>query len=513
MEQQIRRVAVLGGGITGLSAAFYLLKLAKERGEKLEVTVLEGSNRLGGRVNTLRRDGYVIERGPDSFLARKLPMIELAKELEIDGELTGTNPLAKKTYISLDGQLHPMPEGLTLGIPSDQEKFMRTDLVSEEGKLRALEDLEIPAGDVTADETVGDFLERRMGKEMVERIFEPLLAGIHAGDLYRLGLEATFPQFKTMVKEFGSLIAGTREAQLAAAKAKAHSEAKQDAGGGVAAGVVKDAGSGEGSGATSVASASLPASVFMTFRNGLSTVIEALESRLQAEGCSIRLGAQVESLENVAVAGEGAYSQGRYQLRLSDGSTVEADDVLLTLPAYATAELLTPHVDVSALTNIRYISVANVVLAYDEVGFNQDLDGSGFLVPRGEHRHITASTWTSSKWLHTAPEGKRLIRCYVGRAGDEKGVELNDAVLAGVVQRDLQDLTGLTATPEFVEITRLRHSMPQYPVGHLDAIATFRDSLVDQLPGIHATGAAFGGVGLPDCIAQGKHAAQQILDR
>ncbi|RED65580.1 protoporphyrinogen oxidase [Cohnella lupini] len=498
----IRRVAVLGGGITGLSAAFYLSKLAKERGEDIEITVIESSIRLGGKVNTLRRDGYVIERGPDSFLARKLPMIELARELGIDGELTGTNPAAKNTYIALDGRLLPMPQGMTLGIPTDKDKFMKTALVSEEGKLRAFEDLNIPAGEFSGDETVGDFLERRMGREMVERIFEPLLAGIHAGDLYRLGLRSTFPQFEKMVREHGSLIAGTRAAQLAATDA-GNKPAKS-------------------SGTASDASAGLvpvhdsteqPNSVFMTFRNGLSTVIEALEARLVAEGVKISLGEQVEFIE--VVPGEALTDEHRnvYRLTLADETIFEADDVVVTLPAYVASQLLSPHVDVSALTNIRYVSVANVVLAYDEKGFNQQLDGSGFLVPRGEHRHITASTWTSSKWLHTAPERKRLIRCYVGRSGDEKGVELGDEVLSAVVQRELFELTGLSAKPEFAEITRLRHSMPQYPVGHLDAIAALRESLGSRLPGVIVTGAAFGGVGLPDCVAQGKGAAEAVLSR
>ncbi|RKP55107.1 protoporphyrinogen oxidase [Cohnella endophytica] len=494
--RHVRRIAVLGGGITGLSAAFYLIKLAEARGEKLEVTVLEGSARLGGRVNTLRRDGFVIERGPDSFLARKLPMIELARELGLEGELVGTNPAAKKTYIALDGKLLPMPEGMTLGVPTDRDKFMRTELVGEEGKLRAFEEVDLPAGDLPEDETVGAFLERRMGREMVERIFEPLLAGIHAGDLYRLGLKATFPQFRTMVKEHGSLIAGTRESQRAAA-AKVAAEAATIA-------LEGKAGGQDGA----VDSKPLPASVFMTFRNGLSTIIEALESALQEAGCNIVTEAQVDELE---VVGEAANDQGRYRLRLADGTTFEADDVILTLPAYAAAELLAPHADVSALTNIRYVSVANIVLAYDEVRFNHALDGSGFLVPRREHRHITASTWTSSKWLHTAPKGKRLIRCYVGRAGDEKSVELNDAVLSAAVQHDLSELMGLNATPDFVEITRLRHSMPQYPVGHPEAIAAFRQGVAERLPGVFVTGAAFGGVGLPDCVAQGKQAAQALL--
>jgi len=487
MTNRSRRVAVLGGGITGLSAAFYLLKLAEERGESVEVTVLEGSDRLGGRVNTLRRDGFVIERGPDSFLARKLPMIRLAEELGLVGELTGTNPQAKKTYISRDGKLVPMPQGLVMGVPSDNGKFMQTELVSEQGKLRALQEAELAEDAKRGDEPVGTFLERRMGKEMVERVFEPLLAGIHAGDLYKLGLEATFPQFKRMVEEHGSLIAGTQAAQSAAAAAlKAKAEGKASAG--------------------SAGSPELPASVFLTFKNGLSTVIEAMEQRILAAGGHIRLGAKVRE-----VASTGSAEQPSYRLSLSDGTSCEADQVLVTLPAYVAAELLEPHTDVSALSAIRYVSVANVVFGYDAEGFDHDLDGSGFLVPRGEKRLITASTWTSAKWRHTVPEGKRLIRCYVGRANDEQGVELDDEAMIAAVQGDLRDLMGLEAAPEFAEITRLRRSMPQYPVGHVEAIADFRVKLAQRMPGVYATGAAFEAVGLPDCVAQGKQAAEALL--
>ncbi len=484
MKNKSRRVAVLGGGITGLSAAFYLLKLAKERGETVEVTVLEGSDRLGGRIHTLRRDGFVIERGPDSFLARKLPMIRLAEELGLIGDLTGTNPQAKKTYISREGKLVSMPQGLVMGVPTDSDKFMQTELVSEQGKLRALQESELPGESKAEDDSVGAFLERRMGKEMVERVFEPLLAGIHAGDLYKLGLEATFPQFKRMVEEHGSLIAGTRAAQQNAAAA-----AKTGGGASV-----------------SSAAPELPASVFLTFTNGLSSVIEALEQRIRAEGGNIRLEAKVREIEPIAEPKEAAY-----RLHMLDGTVCEADQVVVTLPAYVAAELLAPHMDVSALSAIRYVSVANVVLGYAADGFGHELDGSGFLVPRGEKRLITASTWTSAKWRHTAPEDKRLIRCYVGRANDEQGVELDDEAMTAAVRGDLRDLMGLEAQPEFVEITRLRRSMPQYPVGHVGAIADFRAELAQKLPGLFATGAAFEAVGLPDCVAQGKEAAEALL--
>ncbi|WP_123039713.1 protoporphyrinogen oxidase [Cohnella candidum] len=476
-QANIRKVAVLGGGITGLAAAFYLYRAAEEQGIKIDVVLLEGTDRLGGRVNTLRRDGFFIERGPDSFLARKLPMVRLAEELGLSDQLTGTNPEAKKTYIAREGVLHPMPAGLNLGVPTDAEAFLKTGLLSEEGKKRALEEVDVPPLPAGApDETVGAFLERRFGLEMVKRIFEPLLAGIHAGDLYALGLEATFPQFRDMERQYGSLIRGMTEARKAAQQKNPEDKAAE----------------------RSIGSA------FLTFRWGLTTVVEALEARLREYGCEIRLGARVVGLEK-------PNSSPAYRLLLEQGEPIDADAVIVALPASGIAGLLEPHVDVSSMRGINYISVANVVFGYDAAGFGHPLDGSGFLVPRGEGSLITASTWTSSKWLHTAPEGKRLVRCYVGRAGEESNVELSDEDITAGVRRDLKALMGLDAEPEFVEITRLRHSMPQYPVGHRLAADAFLTELADRLPGVLAAGQPFGGVGLPDCVAQGKEAAESIV--
>ncbi|MBN2983154.1 protoporphyrinogen oxidase [Cohnella algarum] len=491
MGRDGRRIAVIGGGLTGLSAAYYLLRLARERGQKVEAIVIEGSGRLGGKVNTLRRDGFVIERGPDSFLGRKLPMLHLARDLNLLDELVGTNPAAVKTYIALDGKLNPMPKGMNLGIPNDLGAFARNSLISPFGKMRALDDLRLPRLAEEKEETVGAFLERRLGKEMVERIAEPLLAGIHAGDLYKLGLYATFPQFADMERRYGSVIRGMIEARNTAPAAGAKAAQLRSA---------------------AVGGASIPPTAFLTFRSGLSVVIETLERRLRDMGCEIRLGGEVETLEKAGAAGAAEDgSSGRYRLRLADGTVYEADDVLLTLPAYADARLLEPHLDVSALSTMDYVSVANVVLAYDDREFGRKLDGSGFLVPKSEGRTITASTWTSSKWLHTAPRGKKLIRCYVGRAGDEDAVELDDERMALAVRRDLRDLMGLEAKPLFVEITRLRRSMPQYPVGHLERIAALRDELNARLPGVLVAGAPFEGVGLPDCVEQGKAAAERLL--
>ncbi len=483
-----RTVAVLGGGMTGLSAAFYLYREAERQGVPLAVTVLEASSRLGGRVNTLRRDGFVIERGPESFLARKLPMIELAEALGITGEFIGTNPAAKVTYIAHDNVLHGMPAGLNLGVPTNAEAFLATGLLSEEGKRRALAEVDVPPAAIgepdSQDESVGDFLERRFGAEMVTRIFEPLLAGIYAGDLYGLGLAATFPQFKELERQYGSVIRGLAE-QSRSARERATPAA-------------------EASASRSIGS------MFLTFRRGLQSVIEALEARLREEGCEIRLGTRVTALRKTEAGSTGGHSEA-YRLAMDDGSMLEADAVVVALPAAGIADLLEPHADVSAMRNTRYVSVANVVFGYDEAGFDHPLDGSGFLVPRGEGRLITASTWTSSKWLHTAPAGKRLIRCYVGRAGEESNVELSEEAMTAGVRRDLQELMGLTAMPSFVEITRHRCAMPQYPPGHRTAVEAFLAELAGGLPGVVPAGQPFGGVGLPDCVAQGKLAAESVV--
>ncbi|MBW5445022.1 protoporphyrinogen oxidase [Cohnella sp. CFH 77786] len=482
-HHDVRKVAVVGGGVTGLSAAFYLYRAAEERGMPISVTLLEGSERLGGRVDTLRRDGFFIERGPDSFLARKRPMVRLAEELGLEDQLTGTNPQAKKTYIVRDGELHPMPAGLYMGVPVDGDAFLKTGLLSDEGKRRALEERDIPPAPAGAgDETVGAFLERRFGPEMVKRIFEPLLAGIYAGDLYALGLQAAFPQFRELERQYGSLIRGMAENRKAS-----------QAQGSVGEPAVRAAGS-----------------VFLTFRRGLSAVIEALEAKLRAYGCDIRLGARAVALskrENASSFGPAAY-----RLSLEAGAPVDADAVVVALPASGIADLLDPHADVSAMRNINYVSVANVVFGFGEAGIGHPLGGSGFLVPRGEGFLITASTWTSSKWLHTAPEGKRLVRCYVGRAGEEGNVDLSDEEITAGVRRDLKALLGVDTEPAFAEITRLRRSMPQYPVGHRHAADIFLSALGERLPGVLPAGQPFGGVGLPDCVDQGRQAAEKLVD-
>ncbi|CAM2961367.1 protoporphyrinogen oxidase [Paenibacillus sediminis] len=464
MTAQNPKIVIIGGGLTGLSSAFYLRKFYRESGLSPQITIIEKDSKMGGKIETLLRDDFVIEKGPDSFLARKTAMIDLAKELNLEQELVSTNPDAKKTYILNKGKLHPMPAGLVLGIPTQLMPFLKSGLVSFGGKVRAMMDFIIPPRRSTEDESLGNFIERRLGAEVLENMTEPLLAGIYAGDTHHLSLQATFPQFGEVEREYGSLIRG----MMSGKKPKeTHSGTKK--------------------------------SMFLTFRKGLQTLVDTLVESLN--DVDQRMNTEVRALH---LGGE-----SKYKVELGNGDMLHADIVFVTTPTFVTAEILKPHVDVSPLEAINYVSVANVVMAFRKEDVKEMFDGSGFLVPRKEGRNITACTWTSTKWLHTSPDDKVLLRCYVGRSGDEQNVYLPDEALTDLVRNDVRDLMGITAKPLFTEITRLEKSMPQYPVGHIEAIQGLREDLATNLPGVYIVGAGYDGVGLPDCIKQAKEVAQQ----
>ncbi|WP_027084643.1 protoporphyrinogen oxidase [Cohnella panacarvi] len=463
------RIVIAGGGITGLSAAFYLTKQCANSRIPVDITIVEKSERLGGKIRTLHRDGFVIEKGPDSFLARKLPIINLVKDLGLEDQLTGTNPNAKTNYILHRGKLHAMPLGLVLGIPTAVTPFMKTGLISPLGKLRAAMDLLLPRRGADEDESLGGFIRRRLGQEVLEHITEPLLAGIYAGDTQSLSLAATFPQFKQIERKHRSLILG----MLAAKK----DTPKLD-------------------GLPEIARRSL----FLTFKQGLSTLVDKLEQSLP--GVRIVTGQGIERLTN---------DGGGYVLKLTDGTDLEADGLIMALPSYEAARLLTDVPGAEALEQVSYASVANIALAYNQEEIGRSHAGSGFVVPRKEGRFITACTWTSSKWLHAAPKGKVLLRTYVGRSNDQDWLRLSEKQLIEGVRADLKETMGITAEPEFVEISRCLRSMPQYPVGHRERLARLNERLKLLKPGIWLCGAGYEGVGIPDCVQQGKTAAERLI--
>jgi oxygen-dependent protoporphyrinogen oxidase len=464
------KVVVVGGGITGLSAAYYMKQKLAEQHRDVELTLIEKAEQLGGKIRTLHRDGFIIEQGPDSFMARKQPIITLTKELGLEAELAATNPLAKTNYILHKGRLHPMPLGFVLGIPTEVKPFIGTGLVSPLGKLRAACDLWLPRQKGKNDESLGRFIERRLGKEVLENITEPLLAGIYAGDTQALSLKATFPQFFEMEQKHRSLIKGMLSGKKKPPQAAELPEIARK-------------------------------SMFLTYKGGLATLVE-------------RLGEELKPIK--IITGQGIVEINRmddeYDISLEGGNKLRADGVIMAIPAYQAASLLPEIPAVKWLKKIPYVSVANVVLAFQEKDITFPLNGSGFVVPRKEGRTITACTWTSSKWLHTAPRGQVLLRTYVGRAGAQEWIHFTDEQLLAQVRKDLQQLMGIHAEPAFYEITRLKQSMPQYPVGHVEQLGLLRGELKRMMPGMFLCGAGYQGVGIPDCVRQGKQAAEQMFD-
>ncbi len=521
-----KTVIVIGGGITGLSAAYYLQKQARAQGVPLRVQLFERDARVGGKVDTELFDGFVVEKGPDSFLARKAAAVHLCRELGLQDDLVGTNPRAKKTYIWHGGKLHRIPDGLNIGIPTQFVPFATTGLLSVSGKLRAAMDLVLPRSDDSGDRSLGGFLARRLGDEVVDRMAEPLLAGIYAGDSRNLSLRATFPQFEQLEKQYGSLIRG----MLAQAKA-----AGKRAVPGAGPAPVSETGRAPAvEGSASVREKSLPQSVFLSLRGGLIQLVNRLAEVL-GPGV-IHTSTAVREIRQVTVDQPGAMltadqaeamlsrdqtgaSTGdirppaRYRVMMETGDVFEADAVVVTIPAYDAARILPQSFEpATVLGKIPYASVATVAMAFHASSIVHPLDGTGFVVPKQEGRNITACTWVSSKWLHTAPKDKVLLRCYVGRAGEEAIVDEPDESILRKVRQDLNDSMGIQVDPIFTRITRWRRSMPQYTVGHLERLDAFQKEVKRQFPGLFFAGAGHTGLGIPDCIQQGKNTAEQAIE-
>lgn len=467
MTKQQPKIAVIGAGITGLAAAYYFQKKLTEA----NITIIEQQDRPGGKVQTIRQDGFVIERGPDSFLARKPKLIELVKELGLEHELVGLNPNVGAATILHKGEFHPIPSGFVMGIPTKLKSLLKTQLISFPGKVRASLDLILPRGSISEDESLGEFLERRLGKEVVTQIAEPLLSGIYAGDIYGLSAKATFPQFLTLQHKYRSLILGMIQSQNVTGKPKP--DLPQF----------------------------LQNSTFLHLRNGLSTIIESLTEHLK----------QQQFLYRTEVVSIFPKEDGQFQLQLDNGREMTADAVIMAIPPFKAAQMLPKTPTINKLDQIKHVSVANVILGYERKP-KARYKGTGFLIPRKEGRFITACTFTSDKWPHTAPEQAGLIRCYVGREGQTDWMNLHDEEMVKHVRNELEELIGLKDSPDFYKVTRWKQSMPQYSPGHHQIVASIRSHIKDKWPGIYLTGAGFGGVGLPDCVAQGKETAELVAE-
>ncbi len=459
----VKKVVIAGGGIAGLTAAYYLQKEAREKNLPLEVKLIEASSRLGGKIETVKRDGFTIERGPDSFLERKKSATRLAEEVGLGDELVpnGTG----QSYILVQGKLHKMPSGSFMGVPTRVRPFLLSGLFSPFGKLRAGLDLIKPAKRKPDDQSLGLFFRRRLGNQVVENLIEPLLSGIYAGDIDQLSLQSTFPNFYDLEQEYGSLIKGLRKT-----RPKPDKKAKKP-------------------------------SMFRTFTNGLGSLVEAIESHLDPG--TVQLNTKVDHIEK---------KEQEYHVLLSDGTVEKADAVIIAAPHFACERMLPQYDIFKSFKEAQATSVANVAMAFDASAIKKDINGTGFVVSRNSDFRITACTWAHKKWPHSTPEGKVLLRCFVGKPNDQEVVDLSDEEITEIVLRDLNKTMKIKARPDFSVVTRWPNAMPQYTVGHKDRLNAITNQMKEQLPGVCLAGGSYRGIGLPDCIDQGEAAVQQVLN-
>jgi len=457
------RVAVIGGGITGLAAAHRLVELAAGAGRALDVRLLEGAAQPGGVIASERRDGFVIELGPDSFLSEKPAALRLCERLGLTERLVGTREEFRRTYVVHDGRLQPLPDGFLLLAPTRLWPLVTTPLFSWPGKLRMALDLVLPRGG-GGDESLATFVTRRLGREALERVAQPLVGGIYTADPTRLSLAATMPRFLAMERDERSVVrAMWRQRRQAAPH--------------------------EGSGARW--------SLFLSFDHGMQCLVDAVARRLP-EGV-LRCGRRVADLSRGA--------EGRWQL---DGSE-PVDAVLVATPAHAAAALLRPLDDPlgAELAAIPYASSATVNLAFQREDIPHPLDGFGFVVPHVEGRALLAGTFSSLKYPGRAPKTSVLIRAFLGGALQPELLELTDEALVLTARRELAALLGVRTEPQFTRVARWPLAMPQYEVGHLERVARIRARAAAL--GLFLAGNAYEGVGIPDCIRSGEDAATALF--
>jgi oxygen-dependent protoporphyrinogen oxidase len=443
-------VAVVGAGVSGLSAAYELRK------RKRSVLVLEREQRAGGVVVTEQVGEFIIDAGPDSLLLQKPAAVAMCNELGLGDRLFPTK-LPRTAFVLRDGELHPIPGASILGFPTRLKPLLKTRLFGLPAKLRMAAEIAIPRLPGTHDESIAAFVRRRFGAEAVTYIAEPLLAGIHAGDVERLSMRALFPRLVVAEAKAGSVIRAVR---------REHAPVNTDG-------------------------------VFRSFPNGLEELIDGLMKAVPKE--SVRYGWNVTGIVEDA-DGFAIHAAGR--------PPVHARALILAIPAFAASDLLRPiDSDLSvACAAIRYLSTATVVFAFPRNAVRHKLNGTGFVVPRAEGIKITAGAWVSSKWPHRAPEGQALLRAFLGGARDPDVLSKTDTEIINEALGDLTSILGIRGAPIMTRVYRWNRSSPQQEVGHGDLMERI-DAKLAAHPGLFVSAAGFRGVGIPDCIADARHTA------
>ena len=489
------KLTIIGGGIAGLSAAYY----ATKKIPNAQITLIESSNQWGGKISTdrvafdkvpllSRGDGqFIIEGGPDTFLATKPYATALCKELGLGERLHGTNPNQKNTYVLHRNKLEPLPDGLAMMIPTNVQAILKSHLVSWFGKARMGFDFLQPAKTLNGDESLGAFVSRRLGREAYENLIEPLMSGIYAGDGDQLSLASTFPYLRDLEIKYGSLARGALEMRKKSSGVQSlptlHRRQKSPD--------------------------SIPGSrsAFLTPTTGLAEIVEALVESLKSNGVDLKLNTCVTRVTRRSTFD---LQPSTWNVELEDGSSLDSDSVILATPAFVSATLLAslnPEL-ASVLKSIPYASTATVSLAYRQSDLTRLLDGYGYVIPRREGRKALACTWTSTKFPHRAPEGYALIRVFVGRAGQD--IPWNENDLLELAKEELNLTLGITTEPILSRVFMWDKAMPQYNLGHPEILKHI-DAALENHPGLALAGNGYRGIGIPDCIHSGEMAVERVI--
>jgi oxygen-dependent protoporphyrinogen oxidase len=462
----VTKVLIIGGGITGLSAAYYLAK----RG--IGSTVFESRPRFGGVIQTEHVAGCTLEAGPDSFISAKPAALELIRELGLAGEVIGSNDFSRKTYVWKQGRLLPLPEGLMMMVPTKIMPLLATPLLGWSTKARMGLELFHPPRRHTEDQSVSAFITEHYGPEAVDYLAEPLLSGIYGGNPDDLSVTSVLPRFVSLAQRYGSLTRGVLIERAKVERAKPASNHVP------------------------------PAPLFRTLKGGLQQMIDALVASIRGtvEVCHRR----VEALERT---GPG------FRLR-AGGDWIAADHVIVACEAHCAAPLV-ESLDgrlAALLAGVPYSSSMTVALGFDAGDLVERPSGHGFLVPRKERRRLMACTWVGEKFPFRVPEGTVVARCFLGGTDDASVLDAPDETVTAIVTSELREIAGIQAMPKFVRIHRWPRSMAQYTVGHPQRLAEI-EARTKAIPGLALAGNAYDGIGIPDCIRLGKKAAEGVCRR
>ncbi|RPI28042.1 MAG: protoporphyrinogen oxidase [Acidobacteria bacterium] len=454
-----KRVAVIGAGISGLSAAYYLASEAQQQGLDVAIDLMEKSDRLGGVIRTERSDGFLFEWGPENFVPFKPEAVRLARELGLGDELIGSNDEVRQTYVVHDGRIHPLPDGMAFLAPVRVRPFWATTLLSTPGKLRAMLEPVIPRS--RGELTVRSFLERRLGRELTARVAEPLVSAIYGGDVNKLSIASALPDTFRIEQKYGSLWNGLRR---------------------------QKSGSGK-----------LP--FFMTLRSGMETLVDGL-LRALPENVSVHTAVRHSQLEHRGAT-----------FRLKNGrATYTYESVILCVPAPAAAQFLSSISPISAaeLADIHYTSTSLIYLGYKRSEFDHPLRGFGFVTPENESQVLDACTWVSTKFDGRSPETSVLLRCAV-HDGRRPRTFPRDEQLAEQAHNEVRRLLSVSCQPSFFRVSHLGQSMPQMTLGHSRKLREISHE-IQRHPGLFVTGPFYHGVGIPDCIRSARQTVTKVIE-